>query len=55
MICSGWNSTGLYGNPCNTWENHEKVSRIAAETLEERREEMYDALLKKLNFIYKSD
>lgn len=43
-----WN----YMNPCETWENHARVRDIAAGTLESRREEMYNALLEKLNHIY---
>jgi len=41
-----------YLNPCNTWKNHEKMQRNAVKTLEERRDEMYAALLDKLNHLY---
>lgn len=43
-----WN----YENPCATWENHLEASRAAAQTLEMRRAEMYEALLNKLNGLY---
>ena len=46
---SGWN----YANPCATWDVHEQVNEIAKQTLEERRPEMYDALLGKLAALYK--
>ncbi len=41
-----------YANPCNTWENHEQMRDIAAHTLEEKREEMYEATLRKLKNVY---
>lgn len=41
-----------YSNPCSTWENHVKVRDVAAQTLEERRAEMYEALLDKLDKMY---
>ena len=43
-----------YSNPCNTWENHIEMNAYAKSTLEERRPEMYNALLKKLDEIYKN-
>lgn len=43
-----WN----YEDPCLTWENHTKVDAYAKSTLEERRPEMYEALLRKLNGLY---
>ena len=42
-----------YANPCNTWEIHEQVAKLATQTLEKRRNEMYQALLEKLTKIYK--
>jgi len=42
-----------YANPCNTWKNHEKVRNHAVKTLEKRRNNMYSALLGKLNQIYR--
>lgn len=41
-----------YLNPCNTWENHQRVRDEATKTLLNRRPEMYHALLEKLNVIY---
>ena len=43
-----WN----YQDPCLTWENHIKVKEFAKATLEQRREEMYQKLLEKLETIY---
>ncbi len=43
-----WN----YENPCSTWENHVKVRNIAVKTLEAERQDMYLALLKKLDSVY---
>lgn len=44
-----------YENPCKTWQNHLNMKENAAGTLEERREEMYQALLDKLQKLYKKD
>ncbi len=41
-----------YENPCNTWNNHVNVKEYASKTLEVRRNEMYNALLSKLNHLY---
>lgn len=41
-----------YANPCNTWDIHEQVAEVAKQTLENRRDEMYTMLLKKLTEIY---
>ena len=41
-----------YNNPCSTWQNHPEVYDFAKSTLEERRDEMYEALLNKLNNLY---
>jgi len=41
-----------YHNPCNTWQNHVEVSRIARGTLEEKRTEMYQSMLNKLMALY---
>ncbi len=43
-----------YTNPCNTWGNHIEMNAHAKSTLEARRPEMYNALLTKLNEIYKN-
>lgn len=43
-----------YSNPCKTWQLHEQVKNIAANTLYERRDEMYNSLLKKLAEVYKA-
>ena len=43
-----------YANPCSTWENHIEMNTYAKSTLEERRPEMYNALLNKLDEIYKN-
>jgi len=43
-----WN----YQNPCETWNNHQAVRDVGVSTLEERREEMYAALISKLKSIY---
>jgi thiol-disulfide isomerase/thioredoxin len=45
-----WN----YSNPCETWENHVAFRDHAKSTLEAKRPEMYDALLKKLKKLYKN-
>lgn len=42
-----------YEEPCSTWQNHQNVSKAAIKTLEDRRSEMYSALIKKLTLIYK--
>jgi len=42
-----------YTNPCNTWEKHIEMNAHAKSTLEVRRPEMYQALLEKLDKIYK--
>jgi hypothetical protein len=44
-----WN----YNNPCETWENHEAFRDHAKSTLEARRSEMYQSMLKKLENLYK--
>lgn len=41
-----------YGNPCNTWQNHTKVVEVAKKTLYDKRSEMYEALLVKLEELY---
>jgi hypothetical protein len=41
-----------YANPCNTWENHIEMNAHAKSTLESKRQEMYDALINKLNTLY---
>jgi Protein of unknown function (DUF1593) len=41
-----------YLNPCNTWKNHKLIRDEAANTLTNRRPEMYNALLEKLKSIY---
>ncbi|MEM6633373.1 MAG: nucleoside hydrolase-like domain-containing protein [Bacteroidota bacterium] len=41
-----------YTDPCNTWENLKGMYAYNKSTLEERREEMYEALLEKLNDLY---
>ena len=41
-----------YYNPCNTWHNHVEVNRFAKGTLEEKRPEMYESMLNKLNSVY---
>lgn len=41
-----------YLNPCFTWENHKNVRKAAVKTLEDRRTEMYSALIKKLTLLY---
>jgi hypothetical protein len=43
-----------YANPCNTWENHIEMNAHAKGTLEAKRPEMYQALLDKLENIYKN-
>jgi hypothetical protein len=42
-----------YSNPCRTWQNHQQMRIEAMKTLEERRAEMYSALLCKLSLLYK--
>ena len=44
-----------YLNPCNTWENHQLVRDEATKTLLNRRPEMYNALIEKLNLLYKNE
>lgn len=41
-----------YSDPCKTWANHADALDVAKGTLEERRESMYNALIKKLNRMY---
>lgn len=41
-----------YNNPCNTWQYHVEVNRFAKGTLEEKRPEMYQFMLNKLNALY---
>lgn len=43
-----WN----YSHPCTTWENHKLVKEEAAKTLLNKRNDMYSALVKKLNLLY---
>lgn len=43
-----WN----YFNPCETWSNHVAFRDFAKSTLEDRRSEMYSALLEKLKKLY---
>ncbi len=43
-----WN----YANPCETWQNHVAFRDHAKNTLEAQRQEMYEALLMKLEKIY---
>jgi len=42
-----------YLNPCSTWKNHKNVRNTAVKTLEDRRPEMYTALINKLTLLYK--
>ncbi len=42
-----------YLNPCSTWKNHKNVRNTAVKTLEDRRTEMYTALINKLKLLYK--
>jgi hypothetical protein len=46
-----WN----YADPCQTWTNHEAFEKAAMQTLLDRRPEMYQAFLKKLDLIYKKN
>ncbi|MGL4631337.1 MAG: nucleoside hydrolase-like domain-containing protein [Leadbetterella sp.] len=41
-----------YQNPCETWQNHAKVNEFSIRLLEQRRQEMYDDLMRKLKKIY---
>lgn len=41
-----------YNNPCNTWQNHVEFNRFAKGTLEAKRPEMYESMLKKLDAVY---
>lgn len=41
-----------YADPCSTWHNHVEVNRFAKGTLEEKRPEMYQSMLNKLNAVY---
>ena len=41
-----------YAEPCNSWDNLTAMYAYNKSTLESRREEMYAALLKKLNELY---
>ncbi|MFA9389598.1 MAG: nucleoside hydrolase-like domain-containing protein [Prolixibacteraceae bacterium] len=41
-----------YKDPCNTWHNHSFVNEYAQSTLIEKREEMYTALLERLEGLY---
>ena len=43
-----------YTNPCNTWVNHIEMNSHAKGTLEAKRPDMYQALLDKLENIYKN-
>lgn len=42
-----------YTNPCNTWNNLQEMYDYNKETLFRNRQGMYDALLQKLNLLYK--
>ena len=42
-----------YSNPCSTWDNHEKIQQLAKSTLEKERPKMYQALIDKLNQLYR--
>ena len=42
-----------YNDPCNTWSNLQEMYAYNKETLFRNRQEMYDALIAKLNSIYK--
>jgi hypothetical protein len=44
-----WN----YANPCDTWNNLKAMYTYNKSTLYEERQEMYDQLLRKLEFLYK--
>ena len=44
-----WN----YSEPCKTWHNLTKMYAYNKNTLYERRQEMYDELMKKLNYLYR--
>jgi hypothetical protein len=44
-----------YLKPCNTWENHKLVRDEATKTLLNRRAEMYNTLVEKLNSLYKNE
>ncbi len=41
--------------PCNTWHNHQLVREAATRTLLDRRPEMYNALIEKLNSLYNKE
>ncbi|MEO0337884.1 MAG: nucleoside hydrolase-like domain-containing protein [Bacteroidota bacterium] len=43
-----------YVDPCKTWDQHLEVQKTATGTLENRRKEMYTALLHKLQKIYEN-
>ena len=42
-----------YSDPCNTWSNLKEMYAYNKSTLEKERPEMYEALLEKLNKVYK--
>ena len=42
-----------YADPCNSWENVEEMYAYNKSTLFQRRQEMYDELIAKLNKLYK--
>ena len=44
-----------YTNPCATWPNHKQVREAAMKTLEDRRSEMYSALINKLIVLYENE
>ena len=41
-----------YAEPCNTWENLREMYSYNKSTLEQRRTEMYEALIEKLEYLY---
>ncbi|MEO0895645.1 MAG: nucleoside hydrolase-like domain-containing protein [Bacteroidota bacterium] len=41
-----------YHAPCSHWNKHEEAQKAAMQTLENRREDMYQALLQKLDTLY---
>jgi hypothetical protein len=43
-----------YSDPCNTWDNVEKMYAYNKSTLFDRREEMYEQLIKKLEKLYEN-
>jgi len=43
-----------YENPCNTWDNVVEMYDYNKSTLADRREDMYEQLLKKLDYLYQN-